>query len=124
MGLERKVIRVVPSQVHNLSKDELMSHIEVIQRQLKEMTDQRNDLARDVELLCLDTGSATFDRSSVLQERVRNTDIELARLREAHNLAKAERDELQDDNVHLKQAKRVSDTSCREVRSQELRTIR
>lgn len=98
--------RALPSSTQHLSKDELLSHLEVMSKQLSDITEQRDDLAKDVELLCMDSGSATFDRSSILQERLRNTEIELARLREAHHLAVAERDAMADDNAHMKATKK------------------
>ena len=103
--------------LRKLPREELISMLEVLQRQHADVCTQRDDLTRDVELLCLQAPSFTFDKGSFLQERVRNAESELARLSRKHEATLLELNDVSDDLVHLKDAKRLSDKSAREVRA-------
>lgn len=52
----------------------LRSQIAQLQRKLAQALVERDDLARDVEALCMDTpANTTFSSSSVLRERIFST---------------------------------------------------
>lgn len=99
-----------------LSREELLSHLEVLQRQFADVSSQKDELLRDVELFSSQSMNATFDKSSFLLERVRNAETELARLKDRYASVSVELNDVKEDQVHLKEAKRVSDRSAREVR--------
>jgi flagellar biosynthesis chaperone FliJ len=101
-----------PNQLAGLSQEELRSHLEVLQRQFAEIRTQRDELQRDVELMCM---PSTFCSASFLQERVRNAETELARTRSKLQSVVEELSDVKDDYVHVQEAKRLSDTSAREV---------
>jgi hypothetical protein len=100
---------------NQLSREELLSHLEVLQRQFVDVSSQRDELSRDVELFSSQSMNATFDKSSFLLERVRNAETELARLKDRYVIVSVELNDVKEDQVHLKEAKRVSDRSAREV---------
>lgn len=105
------------AELSTLSREDLVSRFEVLQKQYLEVCTQREELTRDVELLCLQSTSFTFDKGSFLQERVRSAEVELARLTVTHDAVLVELNDMKEDHVHLRQAKRLSDKSAREVRS-------
>ena len=105
-----------------LSTEELIARVEATQHKLEGLKLERDDLQRDVELLCMQSGSATFNSSSLLQERLFSVESELARLRTHCQRIELERVELREDHVALRQAKRQSDNSHREVRRAQLRS--
>ncbi len=51
--------------------------IKDLERRLASVTQERNDLQKDVEALCLSSGSSMFSRSFVLTERIKAVDSEL-----------------------------------------------
>ena len=104
-----------PQQLAKLSREELQSHLEVLQRQHAEVNTQRDELLRDVELLCQGMPSATFDPSSLLQERVRNAETELSRTKAKLRAVTSDLSDVTDDHAQMKEAKRISDRSAREV---------
>lgn len=115
MGVpDSNVRRQVPLSAH--SRDELLSKCETLQRLLDDRTLERDDLQRNVELLSMQSGNATFDFSSILSERLFQAESQLARLRTTSKDLENERDNLREDFVQFRQLKRTSDKSWKEVR--------
>jgi hypothetical protein len=99
----------------SLSREELIAHLEMIQRHYTELKFQRDELQRDVELLCVDGNAATFDKTSFLQERCRTAEAELGRMKNELSAVTVELYDVKEDNLLLKEAKRVSDSGARQV---------
>ena len=99
-------------QIKQLSREELESHLEVLHRRFVEVRTQRDELSRDVEL---NSTSATFDKSSFLQERARNAETELARVKAKLSAVTLDLNDVREDQAHVLQAKRVADLATREV---------
>jgi peptidoglycan hydrolase CwlO-like protein len=62
------------------SEDGLESKIKQLEHQLSVVTAERNDLAADVESLCMQTSGDIFSASSVLSERICNMQKEANKL--------------------------------------------
>jgi chromosome segregation ATPase len=76
---------------------------------------ERDDLARDVESLCMETtANTTFSSSSVLRERIFSTEKELSRAKTDLLTVTAERDSIREDLREIKEAKRIADQSFRD----------
>ena len=52
-----------------------------LEKQLAKAEKERDDLARDVEALCMQSGSSIFDGSMVLSERIFSAEKELSRVK-------------------------------------------
>jgi hypothetical protein len=99
----------------SLSRAELIAHLDILQRHYVELKSQRDVLQRDVDLFCIDSNAATFDKTSFLQERCRTAEAELGRMKSELSAATIELHDVKEDNLLLKEAKRVSDSSARQV---------
>lgn len=123
--------------VEQLSRNELLAHIEELRKHLQQVTDSRDRLHRENEDYINNSVSATFDSSSFLRETLLSRESELQQKNTELEHLKAERDELVEvrafmhltlftnaiatnlqcvqDVAMIKEAKRLSDRSCREV---------
>ena len=52
-----------------------------LEKQLAKAEKERDDLARDVEALCMQSGSSIFDGSMVLSERIFSAEKELSKVK-------------------------------------------
>lgn len=53
-----------------------------LEKELARAIKERDELARDVEALCMQSGSSIFDGSMVLSERIFQAEKELSKLRD------------------------------------------
>lgn len=94
-----------------------VDRLKELECQLAAAQRERDDLARDVEALCMSSGDASgFSTSAVLSLRIRNTDRELSEAQEQLAAARAAASSLHEDNRALRESKRVADASWREER--------
>lgn len=99
-----------------LSRNELLAHVEELRKYIGVVTRERDRLQRENEDYINNSVSATFDSSSFLRETLLSKETELQQKGAELKHVKAERDELVEDVAMIKEAKRLSDRSCREVR--------
>ncbi|KAL4552159.1 hypothetical protein Ndes2526B_g06390 [Nannochloris sp. 'desiccata'] len=92
----------------------LRKQILILEKKLTQALSERDDLARDVEALCMETtANTTFSSSSVLRERIFATEKELSRAKMDLVSITGERDSLREDLREIKEAKRAADQSFR-----------
>ncbi len=85
-----------------------------LQRQLASLQQERDDLARDVEALCISGADPSgISSSSVVSERIRIQDEQLADHRARLASAIADAASLREDNTALRDSKRVADQGWR-----------
>lgn len=72
----------------------LPDRVATLERQLRETTQERDELALDVERLCLSSGAAKFDATD---HRVRRAEAEVRELRRKLTAVELERDTLRDE---------------------------
>lgn len=101
--------------VEQLSRNELLAYVEELRKYLELATRERDRLLRENEDYINNSVSATFDSSSFLRETLLSRESELQQKKTELEHLKAERDELVEDVAMIKEAKRLSDRSCREV---------
>lgn len=93
-----------------------IDEIKVLRRQISELQQERDDLARDVENLCMHTTAyTTFSSSSVLQERIYVAEKELSGARSQLREALHAKDSMAEDLKSFKAAKRVADDASRQL---------
>ncbi len=83
---------------------------------------ERDDLAADVERLCLQSGSTMFDPSYLLTERVRSAESELKQLRQQLSAAKEERDNIVEE-LQLARSAKVSSDRCATELSERCKSL-
>ena len=101
--------------VEQLSRNELLAHVEELRNYQEVVTRERDRLLRENADYVNNSVSATFDSSSFLRETLLSRESELQQKKTELKHLKAERDELIEDVAMIKEAKRLSDRSCREV---------
>lgn len=85
-----------------------------LQRELQRVRQERDDLARDVEALCMSVADPTgISTSSVVSERIRIQDEQLADCRVRLDAALADSASLREDLSALRESKRIADQSWR-----------
>lgn len=85
-----------------------------LQRELQRIRQERDDLARDVEALCMSGADPTgISTSSVVSERIRIQDEQLADCRLRLDTALADAASLREDLAALRESKRIADQSWR-----------
>lgn len=85
-----------------------------LQHQLQIVEQERDDLARDVEALCMSGADPSgISSSSVVSERIRIQDEQLADHRTRLAVALADAASLREDNAALRDSKRVADQGWR-----------
>lgn len=85
-----------------------------LQRELQRVRQERDDLARDVEALCMSGADPTgISTSSVVSERIRIQDEQLADCRLRLEAALADAASLREDLTALRESKRIADQSWR-----------
>jgi hypothetical protein len=109
--------------VEQLSRNELLAHVDELRKYVEVVTRERDRLLRENEDYINNSVSATFDSSSFLRETLLSRESELQLKKTEFEHLKAERDELLEDVAMIKEAKRLSDRSCREVCAQALAVI-
>jgi hypothetical protein len=103
------------AELEQLSRNELLAYVNDLQNHVESVCRQCDDLRRENELYSRASGSFTFGLSGLLEEQHLNAQSELQQLREKHSKLEAQYTELQEDAAQIKNAKRVSDTACRQV---------
>ncbi|GAX74638.1 hypothetical protein CEUSTIGMA_g2086.t1 [Chlamydomonas eustigma] len=86
------------------------SRIRELEKKLASVCQERDDLQKDVEALCLQNGSSMFSGSYVLAERVKALDADLKNARGNISSLQNEKDRLLEDVSNLKIAKIASET--------------
>lgn len=85
-----------------------------LQRELQRVRLERDDLARDVEALCMSGADPTgISTSSVVSERIRIQDEQLADCGGRLDAALADASSLREDLAALRESKRIADRSWR-----------
>ncbi|KAI8108351.1 hypothetical protein M9434_006378 [Picochlorum sp. BPE23] len=93
----------------------LRRHIQGLEKKLAMVSLERDDLARDVEAMCLDSASnTTFNMSSVLNERIFVAEKQLSKVKKELVECDSERKSLVEDMYALKEAKRRGDDASRQ----------
>lgn len=88
--------------------EQLQQRVLELERQLASVTHERELLQADVENLCLQTGKASqWSNSTVLSDRVKAAETEVARLRHQLTHMTLERDSAQDDLVQVRACTRT-----------------
>lgn len=96
----------------------LRRQIVELEKKLAKTIIERDDLARDVEALCMETtANTTFSSSSVLRERIFATEKEMLRTKQELITVTAERDSLREDLQEIKESKRRMDQTFKEQSS-------
>jgi len=80
-----------------------------LEKKLLLITQERDQLQRDVETLCLQNGSSMFSASYVLTERIKATDAELKDVRSTNLQLTLDCDSLKDELTTLRSAKTTTD---------------
>lgn len=98
-----------------LSPNELYAYTKDVELQLEKSEAQRADLLLELEAYTGASANLTWDSTALLQQRAIGAEVKLARLEKAFNQLSVEHASLSDDFAKLKEAKRLSDQSGREV---------
>ena len=98
-----------------MAPNELLAYTKDLELQLEKAELQRADLLRELEAYAGDSANLTWDSTALLQQRAVDADLRLLRLEKSFHELSVEHDGLSDDFAKLKEAKRLSDQSCREV---------
>lgn len=97
----------------------LRRQIVELEKKLAKTIIERDDLARDVEALCMETtANTTFSSSSVLRERIFATEKDMLRTKQELITVTAERDSLREDLQEIKESKRRMDQTFKQQTSQ------
>lgn len=84
---------------------DLQSRVWELERQLVQVQQERDDLQKDVEALCLKDSSAMHKSSSVMSGRLVSAEKELRSVKAQLAQADAERASLQEDSIQLRSTK-------------------
>ncbi|CAK0787929.1 hypothetical protein CVIRNUC_011151 [Coccomyxa viridis] len=91
----------------------LEAKIKKLEQQLSVVTAERNDLAADVEALCMQSSGDIFSASSVLGDRICHIQKEANRLQSQLDAVTAERNSLHEDLISHRDSKRTVDRQWR-----------
>ena len=95
--------------------ESMRKQVTLLTHKLAQALAERDDLARDVESLCMETtANTTFSSSSVLRERIFAAEKDVSRTKAELLEATGERDGLREDLRAVKEAKRQADQTFRE----------
>lgn len=98
-----------------LSPNELFAYTKDLEKQLEKSEAQRADLLRELEAYTGETANLTWDTTGLLQQRAIEAEVKLSRLDKSFHQLTVDHEGLSDDYAKLKEAKRLSDQSGREV---------
>jgi hypothetical protein len=79
-----------------------------------QVTNERDQLERDVEQLCMSRGGHMFSSSYVLAQRLQFLEGEVKQQRLALRSVTTERDGMQEDMLQIRSSKRQADQVCLE----------
>ena len=83
---------------------------------VQQLTEQRDELCRDIEALCLANGDGSCNReSSLLMQRVVDAEKQRDQTAAENEMLKAEKASLLEDMASIRQSKKQSDAYCREL---------
>lgn len=85
-----------------------------LERQVAQLLQEKEDLQRDVENLCLSAGSNMFSSSYVLSERIYSAEKELSLVKSQLTKVMQERDNFKEDIVQFKNSKKAVDNSWKD----------
>lgn len=111
-----------PVDRRELSPHELFAYANDLELQLEKAEAQRADLLRELESYTGASANLTWDATGLLQQRAIDAEAQLERLRTSFKHLSVSHDSLSDDFAKLKEAKRLSDQSGREVRLQTIQS--
>lgn len=90
----------------------LQQRVKELEKQLKSLVAERDQLAKDVEELCLQNSGSMFSGSSyVLSERIASTESELRDAKKQIEAVVAERDQLAEELTTTRSMKQATETS-------------
>lgn len=98
-----------------LSPNELYAYTKDIELQLEQSEAKRADLLLELEAYTGASANLTWDSTALLQQRAIGAEVKLTRVEKAFSQLSVEHASLSDDFAKLKEAKRLSDQSGREV---------
>lgn len=94
----------------NATPEAQLQRLRELDRRLTAVTRERDQLASDVEALCLRDGGSMFSRSYVLTERIRSTETELSEERAKTDALATEKEKLSEDLANAQIARQAAAT--------------